>query len=309
VAALDFGLVMRVSARGATIPDMVAMNDRILAACTERDLTAWVVDHFQFDDAPLMECFALLAYSAGRTPGVRFGTLVIGQGFRNPAMLAKIAASLQFLTGGNFVLGIGAGWKEDEFRSYGYPFPRVPERIAQLDEAAQIIRAMWTESPATFTGAHYTIADAYCEPRPNPAPPLMIGGAGEQRTLRVVARHADWWNVDYISPDQYAHKLGVLQQHCKAVGRDFATIVPTYYATISLSRDPNAAARTMPLSYRGDLFLLQGDPAGVTRQLEQFAALGVQHVQLAFADFPSTEGFELFLSEVLPRFSRVTQSG
>lgn len=306
---LDFGLVMRISARGATVADMVGMNERILAACAKHDLSAWVVDHFQFDDAPIMECFSLLSHSAGRTPGVRFGTLVNGQGFRNPALLAKIAASLQFLTGGKFVLGIGAGWKEDEFRSYGYPYPAVPVRIAQLDEAAQVIRALWTESPATFTGTHYSVVNAYCEPRPDPAPPLMIGGAGEQRTLRVVARHADWWNVDYISPGEYAHKLGVLKEHCHAVGRDFSTIVPTYYATVSLARDPNSAARTLPLSYRGDLFLVQGDPEAVTRQLEEFAALGVRHVQLTFADFPSTEGLDLFLSEVLPRFSRATQKG
>jgi alkanesulfonate monooxygenase SsuD/methylene tetrahydromethanopterin reductase-like flavin-dependent oxidoreductase (luciferase family) len=309
MTALDFGIVLRVTARGGTLDDMVAMNDKILAACAAHDLSAWVVDHLQFDDIPLMECFALLAHSAGRAPGVRFGTLVLGQSFRNPALTAKIAATLQFLTGGRFVLGIGAGWKEDEYRAYGYPYPPASVRIAQLDEAAQIIRALWTDAPATFTGAHYAVAQAYGEPRPDPAPVLMIGGAGERRTLRVVARHADWWNADYYSPAEYGRKLDVLHDHCRAIGRDPAAIVPTYFATVSLARDRDAVVRTMPFSHRGELYLVNGTPDDVTRKLEEFAALGVRHVQLSFMDFPSTEGLDLFLSDVLPHFSRVTQRG
>ncbi len=304
---LDFGLVMRVSARGGTVADMVAMNERVLAACMEHDLAAWVVDHFQFDAMPVLECLSLVAHSAGRAPGVRFGTLVLGQGYRNPALVAKIAATLQLLTGGRFILGLGAGWKEDEHRAYGYPYPPIATRIAQLEEAVQVIRAMWTHSPASWRGVHYSVKDAYCEPRPEPPPILMIGGAGERRTLRVVARHADWWNADYYSPTEYARKLAVLREHCRAVGRDVAAIVPTYYATVSLARDPHAVAGMMPLSHRGDLYVVQGDPDAVTRQLEQFAALGVRHMQLSFTDFPSTGGLELFLSDVLPRFARVGQ--
>ena len=283
------------------------MNDKILAACTEHGLTAWVVDHFQFDDAPLLECLALLAHSAGRAPGVRFGTLVLGQGYRNPAVTAKIAASLHFLTEGRFILGIGAGWKEDEFLAYGYPYPATSIRIAQLEEAARIIRTLWTTAPATVTGTYYSVTNAYCEPRPIPAPVLMIGGAGEKLTLRVVARHADWWNADYYSPAEYARKLAVLHEHCRAIGRDPATIVPTYFATVSLARNPDDVVRTLPLSHRGELYLVNGDPDEVTKQLEEFAALGVQHVQLSFTDFPRTEGLDLFLSEVLPRFTRASR--
>jgi alkanesulfonate monooxygenase SsuD/methylene tetrahydromethanopterin reductase-like flavin-dependent oxidoreductase (luciferase family) len=307
VAALDFGIVMRVSSRGGTLADMTAMNDRILAACAAHDLSAWVVDHLQFDDVPLLESFALLAHSAGRQPGVRFGTLVLGQSFRNPALTAKIATSLHFLTEGRFILGIGAGWQEAEYRAYGYPYPSAGVRIAQLDESVQIIRALWTEAPATFTGVHYRVSDAYCEPRPRPAPVLMIGGAGERHTLRVVARHADWWNADYYTPAEYGRKLGILRQYCTAIGRDPDTIVPTYYAAVSLSRDPDAQVANLPFSHRTDLSALSGTPDEVTRQLEAFAALGVQHVQLSFLDFPDASGLELFLGDVLPRFSRITQ--
>jgi alkanesulfonate monooxygenase SsuD/methylene tetrahydromethanopterin reductase-like flavin-dependent oxidoreductase (luciferase family) len=306
MAAVDFGLVLRVSARGGSLEDMTAMNDRLLSACAEHGLTAWVVDHLQFDEVPLMECLTLLAHSAGRTPGVRFGTLVLGQGFRNPALVAKIAASLQFLTGGRFILGIGAGWKEDEFRAYGYPFPPPAVRIGQLEEAVQIIRALWADAPATVEGTYYSATTAYCEPRPTPVPVLMIGGAGERRTLRVVARYADWWNADYLSPGDYSHKLAVLREHCQVVGRDPATITPTYFASVSLAREAGAAALTLPLSQRGDVYRIEGGPDGVTRQLEEYAALGVRHVQLSFLDFPRSDGLELFLAEVLPRFSRVT---
>src|ERR1700682_4259771 len=166
--ALDFGIVMRATSRGGTLSDLAATNDRILAACAEHDLSAWVVDHLQFESVPLLESFALLAHSAGRQPSVRFGTLVLGQSFRNPALTAKIATSLDFLTDGRFILGIGAGWQEAEYRAYGYDYPPASVRISQLEEAVQIIRALWTEAPATFTGAHFAVRDAYCEPRPQP---------------------------------------------------------------------------------------------------------------------------------------------
>jgi alkanesulfonate monooxygenase SsuD/methylene tetrahydromethanopterin reductase-like flavin-dependent oxidoreductase (luciferase family) len=307
LGGLDFGIVMRATSRGGTLSDMTAMNDRILAACAEYDLSAWVVDHLQFDSVPLLESFSLLAHSAGRQPGVRFGTLVLGQSFRNPALTAKIATSLDFLTEGRFILGIGAGWQEAEYRAYGYPYPPASVRISQLDESVQIIRALWTQAPATFSGAHFEVKDAYCEPRPLPAPILMIGGAGERRTLRVVARYADWWNADYYTPSEYGRKLDILRQYCTAIGRDPDTIVPTYYAAVSLSRDAYAEVANLPFSHRTDLSAVSGTPDDVTRQLAAFAALGVQHVQLSFLDFPDPSGLELFLGDVLPRFSRITQ--
>jgi alkanesulfonate monooxygenase SsuD/methylene tetrahydromethanopterin reductase-like flavin-dependent oxidoreductase (luciferase family) len=307
VAALDFGIVLRASSRGGTLADLTAMNDRILAACAEHDLAAWVVDHLQFDGVPLLESFALLAHAAGRQPAVRFGTLVLGQSFRNPALTAKIAASLDFLTGGRFILGIGAGWQEAEYHAYGYAYPAAAVRIGQLDEAVQVIRALWTQAPATFSGTHFEVSGAYCEPRPRPAPVLMIGGAGEQRTLRVVARHADWWNADYYTPAEYGRKLGILRQYCTEIERDPASIVPTYYAAVSLSRTSGAPLANLPFSHRSDLSAVSGTADDVTRQLEAFAALGVRHVQLSFLDFPDPTGLELFLGDVLPRFGRITQ--
>jgi alkanesulfonate monooxygenase SsuD/methylene tetrahydromethanopterin reductase-like flavin-dependent oxidoreductase (luciferase family) len=118
------------------------------------------------------------------------------------------------------VLGIGAGWHAEEYRAYGWPFPPAQTRIAQLAEAIALIRALWAQSPASYEGEHYQVADAYCEPQPSPAPPIMVGGAGERYLLRVVAEQADWWNYGFSDLATYAHKQSVLRAHCEAVGRD-----------------------------------------------------------------------------------------
>lgn len=302
MAKLDFGVLIHATPRGGTIEAMRATNEVLLAAAAEHDLSTWFIDHFQFGTQPILECFAFLAHTAGRYPTVRYGTLVLGQGYRNPALTAKIAASLQFLTGGRFILGIGAGWKEDEYRAYGYPYPPARQRIAELDEAARIIKALWREGPATFEGQHYRIAEAYCEPRPEPPPVLMIGGGGERHTLRVVAEHADWWNADYYPPASYARKLGILHEHCRALGRDPASILPTYYAGVSISYAPDRLVRRPPFNYRPDMEVLSGTPDEVAGRLDEFARAGAKLIQLNFLDFPRTEGIELFMTEVLPRF-------
>jgi len=304
MAQMDFGVTIRPTPHGGTLQEMQEANARLLAAAKEHDLSCWVIDHFQFDAQPILECFAFIAYLAGQNPGLRWGTLVLGQGYRNPALTAKIAATLHFLTGGRFILGLGAGDAEAEHRAYGYGFPPARERVAQLDEAAAIITALRQGGPATVTGAYYRIENAFCIPAPDPPPLLMIGGGGERRTLRVVAQYADWWNCDYYSPAEYAHKLAVLHDHCRAIGRDPAAIVPTCYTGISLSHDPERLIRHRTMGHRGEVHVISGDPDAVTAQIEAFAAVGVRHMQLNFLDFPRTDGIELFLTDVLPRFSR-----
>ena len=175
--------------------------------------SAWVCDHFVpwanfvSETAPNLEGFTSVAYLSGMFQNLTFGNIVLCNSYRNPALLAKMAATLQALTGGRFVLGIGAGWKQDEYVAYGYPFPPPKVRIQQLEEAVQIIKKMWTKEKATFKGRYYQIEEAVCSPKPEPVPPLMIGGGGEKMTLKVVARHADWWNLPNVSPSIYQQKL------------------------------------------------------------------------------------------------------
>src|SRR5690606_19623603 len=137
----------------------------------------------------------------------------------NPALLAKMAASLQVFSGGRFILGIGAGWHQPEYAGYGLDYPSAGTRIDMLEEAVQLIRLLWTKpGPINFDGQYYQLVDAYCEPRPALLPPVMIGGGGEQRTLRVVARHADWWNDVSRPVEVLRHKLEVLRAYCQEEG-------------------------------------------------------------------------------------------
>ncbi|NJN83701.1 MAG: LLM class flavin-dependent oxidoreductase [Caldilineaceae bacterium] len=159
--------------------------------------SAWADDHmhpwarWQPSDTDALECVTTIAYLAAAFPTWKFGSSVLCQSYRNPALMAKMAANLQLLTGGRFIFGIGAGWMDEEYLAYNYEYPRPAVRIAQLEETIQITRALWTESPASFEGKYYRIDNAYCEPKPDPIPPILVGGGGEQLTLRVVAKHAD----------------------------------------------------------------------------------------------------------------------
>jgi len=263
----------------------------------------WLPDHFMDGQSDVLEALTTLSFLAGSFPGLHLGTIVLGQSYRNPALLAKMAATLQVLSGGRFILGLGAGWKEDEYHAYGYDFPPLPVRMAQMTEAIQICRAMWdpAQPEASFAGEHYQISNAVCNPKPPAPPPIMIGGGGEKRTLRIVAEHADWWNLVGVTPQTYAHKIGVLERHCAAIGRDPASIRKTWMGVVSIART-HAQAQAQMAGYPiwpEDTPLL-GAPHEVAAQIQAFIALGVDLFQLAFVDEPEGAGMELFLAEVLP---------
>jgi alkanesulfonate monooxygenase SsuD/methylene tetrahydromethanopterin reductase-like flavin-dependent oxidoreductase (luciferase family) len=176
----------------------------------------WFPDHVQYGGHPVAEGWTLFAYALARYPDKLCSHEVLCNSFRNPAHLAKMVATAQALSGGRVILGIGAGWNEEEYRAYGWPFPPAPVRIAQLAEAIEIIRLLWRESPASYQGAHYQVRDAHCAPRPRPAPPIMVGGHGEKHLLRVVAQHADWWNYVVRDGPTYARKQEILKRHATA---------------------------------------------------------------------------------------------
>ena len=300
--ALDIGFLIMPTPRATNpVEEMVRANRILLQACQDHDLTAWFVDHFQFGKQPYLECLTQMAFSAGRYPGIRTGTLVLGQGYRNPALVAKMAATLQHLNNTELILGIGAGWKEDEYRAYGYPFPPAAQRLDELEEAIQIIDGMWTNESFTFDGHYHQVTDAICEPRPHPKPTLMVGGGGEKRTLLIAARYADWWNVDYVRPEEFRRKLGILQSHCAAIGRDPDSIVPSYFGLVSLSNDPDKVLMELPPNYSPNASMMSGNPDEVFAQIRQFAEIGARHMQLTFLDYPQTDGIALFLSDVLPQ--------
>lgn len=272
--------------------------------------SAWVADHFvpwaSFMDplADTPECWTTLVYLAGRLQQFNFGTIVACQSYRNPALLAKMAATLQTLSGGRFILGIGAGWKKDEYLAYGYEYPGRADRLYQLEEAVQIIRKMWREPKATFHGKYYHIEDAICQPKPEPLPPLMVGGGGKKITLRIAAQYADWWNVPGTSAEAYQELLEVLRGHCQKAGRDYDQIVKTWGSDCVAIAPTHAAAVELAESspFYGGGQAIVGTPDEVAAQLQPFVDLGVRHIILRFIDFPRTDGAELFAQEVIPRF-------
>jgi alkanesulfonate monooxygenase SsuD/methylene tetrahydromethanopterin reductase-like flavin-dependent oxidoreductase (luciferase family) len=262
----------------------------------------WVSDHHMLGDRFRLECWTQLTWMAARYPAQRLGTIVMANSYRHPPLLAKMAASLQVFSHGRFILGYGAGWSEEEYHAYGYEFPPTPTRIAQMVEGIEVIRALWTQAPATYEGQYYRVKDAYCEPRPDPLPPIMIGGDGEKYLLRAVAEHADWWNSVTRRPEVLRHKLDVLRQHCQAVGRDYEDIRKTYTLTVYLARTRSAAEQGAGSALQREHPPFAGEPAALRDHLAELVDMGFDLFQLVFPNFPETDDMRLFADEVLPAF-------
>jgi alkanesulfonate monooxygenase SsuD/methylene tetrahydromethanopterin reductase-like flavin-dependent oxidoreductase (luciferase family) len=262
----------------------------------------WMPDHVQYNGHPVAEGWTLLTWALARYPDKRVGHEVLCNSFRNPAHTAKMVATAQALSGGRAILGIGAGWNEEEYRAYGWPFPPTRVRIAQLAEAIQLIRLMWKESPASHRGEHYQITNAVCEPRPQPMPPVMVGGHGEKYLLRVVAEHADWWNYSFRDMPTYVQKQDALKAHCREVKRDYDSIEQVVRVGILIAESEREIERvkvrpdTRPL---GDIHLI-GTPAQVTETMLAIRRQGARQFTVNFADVPRPEGTWLFAATVLP---------
>jgi alkanesulfonate monooxygenase SsuD/methylene tetrahydromethanopterin reductase-like flavin-dependent oxidoreductase (luciferase family) len=293
---IEFGYMLQPTLQDVQARELFDYNRRFLRVLSPGFTSLWVEDHLQWGETAVVECLTTLSYLAAEFPDLGVGTLVFNQAFRNPALLAKMAANLQLLSGGRLVLGLGAGWKEDEYLAYGYPqpFPNTRTRLEQLEEAVIIIRSLWTDRPATFTGKHYSIRDAYCEPQPSPAIPLLIGGGGEQRTLALVARYADWWNFNSCPVEEYAHKVSVLKAHCERIGRDPAQIRLTYLGTVIMSEHAASGSQN-PQKHR-----ITGNAAGVIEEIERFSEVGVTQFMLRMPDLKTAERF---VAEVVPHFA------
>lgn len=272
--------------------------------------SAWVGDHFfpwpdeKDQSLDTIEAWTTITYLLARYEKMRMGTIVLSQSYRSPALLAKMAANAQWLSGGRFILGIGAGWKENEYRAYGYDYPADPVRLSQLDEAVQIIRAMWSGEQATFQGKYYSIDNAFCNPRPTPPPPLLIGGAGPKRTLRLVAQYADWCNLNNATLDACGASLATLRQHCQAVGRSYDEIVKTFSCdNVAIAPSRAEADALRQASFFGNILPFTGTPDEVSATIQSYIDLGITHFILRWVDFPRTNGVELFMKEVMPRFA------
>src|SRR5580692_1701476 len=250
--------------------------------------SVWVMDHFYQlppmggPSQPMLDAYTLLGAIAARTSRIRLGALVTGVTYRNPAHLAKIVTTLDVISAGRAILGIGAAWYDVEHEGLGFDFPPDGERLDRLEEALQICRAMFTEDAPSFTGTYYRIHEARNVPPPvQPGgPPILIGGGGEKRTLKLVARYADMTNF-FGDPATVAHKVGVLRGHCEALGRDPAEVTVSRLSTLMLtgSAEETASTRDFLRQVTGEEPTSSdiGTPGELVARVEELAAAGVQY--------------------------------
>ena len=277
-------------------------QDRLVAFAAQFFDSIWVSDHVMEGDRYRIEPWTQMTWLMARFPTITMGHNVLCNSYRHPPLMAKMAASIQQISGGRFILGYGAGWLEPEYRAYGWEFPSAKIRIAQMEEAVRLIRTMWTESPATFEGEYYQVTDAFCEPRPDPQPPILIAGEGEQYLLRAVARHADWWLSYGHRVEVLKRKLDVLADHCRAEGRNIDEIRKATPLTVYLKESADEARRWAGDAVNAEQPAFAGDPEELRDRLTELQELGFEMVQLRFAGLMGTDDVALFADRVLPHF-------
>jgi probable F420-dependent oxidoreductase len=322
------GLILALTIRGLAVASYEAMRRVARTAEALGFDSAWLCDHFltlapdayardaRIDrtaggataaapapgSLPLLECWTTLAALSRDTERLRLGTSVLCVSYRAPSVLAKMAATLDVISGGRLELGLGAGWFAQEYAAYGIPFPPISVRIAQLDEALEVVRRMWTEPAATFTGQHYAIDGAVCDPPPlqRPRPPLWVGGEGD-KVHRVAARAADGVNVRWWSPERVLDRAAFLEAACREVGRDPATLQRSVTVLLAPHRSAGRAAavreRFAAIPASG---LLAGTPDECIQRLRGYVKVGVRHFLVTIPDVASSDALELAGREILP---------
>ncbi len=258
---------------------------------------------------PHYEALTVLGALAASTEQAQIGCLVFYVGYRSPGVLAKAATTLDHISGGRFNMGLGSGWHEQEAKAFGYPFPSVPTRFDMLDEAATIIRSLLTNDRTTYNGTHFSVDDASCLPLPmQQRLPIWIGGMGEKRTLPLVAKHADGWNVPYISPEEFSRLSGILDDRCRDASRDPKSVRRAINLTFNLrSTQAEADAEIEklkgawgPTFNRVSAGALLGTPADAVDRIRAYVAAGAQDVNIALRAPWDADALRAYLTEVVP---------
>lgn len=277
--------------------------------------SVWIDDHLMYGRTPMLESWSTLAALASITSRIRLGTMVTSAAFRNPAVQAKVAATVDVISNGRLEFGIGAGVQREEHEAYGFTFPEPGARIDRMKEAVEIIKALWTQERTTYVGKSFEVNDAFCEPKPlqKPHPPITIGGAGEKFTLKVTAQYANRADFGYLpSIEEYKDKLMVLENHCKAIGRPFAIIEKSCWPTGQIILGENLhnieekISKLKPKTVsRKDYeeYTFAGKPDDFLEALQPYIELGVTHFMLPFADLTDTNSIRAFAQYVNPESS------
>ena len=275
--------------------------------------SVWLDDHLMFKKHPILECWTTLSALSAVTSKIRLGTMVLCNSFRNPALLAKMAATLDVISNGRLEFGIGAGVQEDEHLAFGIPFLKPHARVDRLKEAVEIIKKMWTEEKTSYQGKYYRTSEAVCEPKPvqKPHPPITIGGGGEKLTLKVAAQHADRCDWGYVpSLELYRHKLDVLENHCKAVGRDFNEIEKSCWLGGQIFIVPDQREIDKKISQLKPKNVSLEDfkklnfvatPDDCSKEIRRYTSLGVTYFMLFFGALPDMSSVKLFAETVVKK--------
>jgi F420-dependent oxidoreductase-like protein len=280
----------------------------------------WLYDHFLWDDpvtpdgpyrdsspSPVIECFVGLAALAAITSRIRLGQLVLGVPYRNPALVAKMATSLDLISHGRSILGLGAAWHAREFAAYGWDFEELGTRMGRLEEAIQVVLAMWREPSPSFNGQYYRLDNALNDPAPiqRPHPPILVGGNGEKVTLRLVAQYGQWCNV-FGEPEVVRHRFGVLREHCDRLHRPYDEITKSNHQWVLIGRDETEVKAKLQRwrdaipSFAG----FAGTPPQLIERFREYEAAGSQYCTFQMPDGCEVEPVRLFAQTVIPSLSR-----
>ncbi len=304
---------------GVTLPQIKRSWQEASAAAREFDAlgyhSVWVCDHVYgvpMPQLPILEGWTVLAAVAAITENVELGTLVTPPFFRNPAILAKQIATIDQISNGRAIAGLGAGWFQPEFESTGCPFPPLGERMVALEETAQILKALWSEERATVEGRYFQVKDAISEPKPVRVPPILIGGGGERVLMGIVARHADIWNNLALNQPLLAQKIEALKRRCDDEKRDFDTLEISQQCVVVIGEDDQSAREALAKAqkiYGGHMGAgieahgIWGPPAKVIDDIERHRALGCSLFCIEFFGRDTRVPARLFAEKVAPAFA------
>jgi len=306
--SVDFGLALVESHPKSDLNYWMNNLEQLLPHLEGKFKSLWMTDHLFWGEDYTYEVWTVLSYLAAKFPAFDVGPMVLGQSYRNPALVAKMAATLQQFSGGRFIMGIGAGWKEDEYRGYGYEMPSAKVRLEQLDDSLEIFKRLWTQSgKVSFQGKHYHIKDAILEPKPVPVPPICVGVKGDQ-ALKIVAKHADWWNISDVNIRTFKERSAVLNQHCAAIGRDPKSIRKTWFGRIVTGRSDSEIQRlanSWKMPFTTDNAFV-GTPAQIIEQMSEFVAAGCDYFMIDILGLPDQTVLYMVLDEIVPAVRKMS---
>ncbi len=290
------------------------IRDIVLESEKQGYHSIWLDDHLMYNDWPILDCWITLSALASLTSKIRLGTMVSCNSHRNPALLAKMTATLDVISNGRLELGIGAGVQENEHTAYGLDFPKHNVRVDRLGEALEVIRRLWIEKKANYQGKYYNLNNAICEPKPlqKPYPPITVGGSSEPLIRKVTAPYADRFDWGLLPFEEYKRKLDLLENQCKMIGRDFGKIEKSCWPAgqIIIAQNERELSEKISLIKPAIINLeefkkttLAGTPDDCIEQLHLYADLGVTYFMLFFADMPKLDGLKQFSESVINKIN------